>query len=158
MDGVGSILNGAIDAGATLLVVLSWHVENANVLWDAVRAVLPSESARAILFAAPWELLDASVVRRLVKSVQQIDWNSDHAGILETALMLHLAPDLVGPIPTPSSGAPPPFDVLPTPASAAPVGGLINDATGASAALGRDSFESMVSSMARAVLGVRRDG
>lgn len=143
-----SISRGCFEAGARRLVVVSWHVENAGSLWEAVREAVPAEGSKAIVFDAPWLLISPEVVEALTAgAASAIDWDSDHAGLLETALMRFLRPELVGTVPEPGSSPLAPYDVLPTPASGAPERGVLNDARAVTAEMGGDLFEAMVSGL-----------
>jgi creatinine amidohydrolase len=151
-DTVESIVRGCVDAGARKLVVFTWHFENAEVLWDAVRnAVTPESGAKAVLFGSPWELLDAQILTELFGN-QQIDWAADHAGYLETAIMRAVAPERVGEPPAPSEFTPRRYEVLPSPDDAVPATGVVNDARQVTANQGRRAFDAMADAMARAIL------
>src|SRR5262249_31005628 len=81
---IESVCRGAVDAGARRLIVFTWHFENAQVLWDAVRnAVTPDSGARAVLFASPWDLIDPAALALLFPDGGEVDWAADHAGLLE---------------------------------------------------------------------------
>lgn len=147
-----ALAEGAVRAGARSLVVVSWHLENAAVLWDALRAPLErGEGAIALLFGAPWEHLGEELERAVFGEGGAL-WSADHAGRLETALMRHLAPELVGDPPEPVPFAPRlGYDVLPTPADAVPATGVALDARDVDARLGERCFEAMVAGIASAV-------
>jgi creatinine amidohydrolase len=148
---VEQLAGDAIAAGATRLVVLSWHWENAAVLWDALHGPLQGSGARAFLFDAPWDYLTAALVEELFPG-EEPDWPSDHAGHLETAIMRHLAPALVGEPPAPVPFAPRrSYDVLPTPADAVPHTGVVLDARAMTAAVGERCVAAMVDGIAAAV-------
>ncbi len=147
-----ALAEGAMRAGAHALVVISWHMENAAVLWDALRGPLErGEGARALLFEAPWDYLGEELERALFPEEAAL-WPEDHAGRLETAVMRHLAPELVGDPPKPVPFRPRRgYDVLPTPADAVPATGVVLDAGHVDAQLGRRCFEAMVAGIAAAV-------
>jgi creatinine amidohydrolase len=152
IDTVESICRGAVAAGARELVVFTWHFENAQVLWDALRAaVTPESRARAVLFGAPWDLIDAGSLGALFGGDREIDWAADHAGVLETAIMRAIAPELTGAAPAPVEFRPRRhYDVLPTPTDAVPHTGVVNDAREASAEGGRRCLHSMADAIAAA--------
>ncbi|HVR04943.1 MAG TPA: creatininase family protein [Solirubrobacteraceae bacterium] len=154
LDSVEAIANGAVRAGARTLVVLSWHMENAAVLWDALRGPLErAADCRALLFEAPWDYLDDELTQALFPEGQaQSLWPADHAGRLETAVMRHLAPELVGEPPEPVAFRPRHgYDVLPTPADAVPQTGVVLDARAVDAELGERCLRAMVEGLAAAV-------
>lgn len=149
---IEEIARGAVRAGARRLVVVSWHMENVHVLWDALWPVYADrDDAKAILVDAPWSFLDAALERDLFGGAEPA-WPEDHAGLLETAIMRHLAPDLVGEPPAPvphrwRSG----YDVLPTPPDSVPETGVVNDARDVTAEVGERCLEAMVAGVAAAV-------
>lgn len=145
LEAIEDIASGAVRAGARRLVVVSWHLENAAVLWDALWPVFEAQTAsKAILLDAPWSFLTPALESALFGGAEPA-WPEDHAGLLETAIMRHLAPELVGEPPAPVQhrwrhG----YDVLPTPPDSVPDTGVVNDARAVTAAVGAGCFEAMV--------------
>ena len=90
----------------------------------------------------------------------------EHAGVLETALMLHLFPDRVdmGQVPNDPPAAPPSYDVYPTDTSWIPPTGVLSPAKNATAEIGRllteESVELVVGSLETAfgLAGTRATG
>jgi creatinine amidohydrolase len=154
LAGVRALADGAVRSGARLLVVLSWHMENAAVLWDALREPLErTRDTRALLFETPWDYLGQELTDALFPEGAAL-WPEDHAGRLETAVMRHLAPALVGEPPAPVRFRPRRgYDVLPTPADAVPATGVVLDARSVDARLGERCLESMVAGIADAIRG-----
>jgi creatinine amidohydrolase len=151
LTGVEALAESALAAGCRYLVVLSWHMENAAVLWDALLAPSRRDGVRLILFDAPWDFLTKELEDALFPD-EPANWPADHAGRLETAVMRWLAPKLVGeppaPVPfTPRFG----YDVLPTPADAVPSTGVVLDARRASAEVGGRCFEVMLDGIVAAI-------
>jgi creatinine amidohydrolase len=107
--------------------------------------------AKAILVDAPWSFLDAALERALFGDAEPA-WPEDHAGRLETAVMRHIAPDLVGEAPAPEPYSPRAgYDVLPTPPDSVPSSGVVNDARDVTADVGRRCLDAMVDGIAAAV-------
>lgn len=150
---IAALADGAVRSGARSLVAISWHMENTAVLWDALQG--PLERGRGtvgLLFGAPWDFLGADLERELFPE-GPAPWSDDHAGRLETAVMRHLAPTLVGDPPEPTAFTPRRgYDVLPTPADAVPAIGVALDARHVDAGLGKRCFEAMVTGIAAAVI------
>jgi creatinine amidohydrolase len=132
---VEQLVAGMVKAGASQVVVVSWHWENAQILWDAVRAGLEGTSGRAVIFDSPADFLSSALRDQLFPEGFP-GWASDHAGRLEAAIMRHLAdirpsgkgmraPHVTGP-----------FDVLPTPSELVPADGVFYDPGDPSAELG----------------------
>jgi creatinine amidohydrolase len=149
---VESLAQGAVRAGAQTLIVISWHMENSAVLWDALRGPLEQATrARALLFEASWDYLDEELNDALFPEGSAL-WPEDHAGRLETAVMRHLAPALVGEPPAPVAYRPRRgYDVLPTPPDAVPATGVALDARMVDARLGERCFEAMVAGIVDAI-------
>ena len=148
---VDGLARGALLAGCRWLVVLSWHMENGAALWDALRGPANEVTdARIQLFDAPWDFLTKELEGELFPDMEP-SWADDHAGRLETAMMLHLAPKLVGQPPAPVPFVARRYDVLPTPVDAVPATGAILDSSGMTAELGRRSTEAIVGGMAAAI-------
>ncbi len=148
---IEGLARGALLAGCRWLVVLSWHMENGAALWDALRGPANEiPGAKIQLFDAPWDYLTKDLEGELFPDMEP-SWADDHAGRLETAMMLHLAPTLVGEPPAPVAFVPRPYDVLPTPVDAVPSTGAILDSRGMTAELGQRSTEAIVSGMASAI-------
>lgn len=146
---VSELISGIVRAGAQQLVVLTGHYENASVLWDATYEATTGTSCRSVVFDAPWELIDAGILARTFPG--GVNWAADHGGLLETALMRHLAPDRVNEPPEPWALAPRKYDVLPTPDDAVPATGIVNDARSVTAADGAVLFDAMLDGLERAL-------
>ena len=154
----GALAEGAILAGCRWVVVLSWHLENAAVLWDALRApAARGEGVAVQLFDAPWDYLTPELEGELFPDMEP-SWADDHAGRLETAMMLHLARELVGEPPAPESYRPRrSYDVLPTPPDSAPSSGVVLDARGVTAEQGERCTSAIVAGIAAAIASERSD-
>jgi creatinine amidohydrolase len=154
----GAIAEGAILAGCRWLVVLSWHMENAAVLWEALRGPAARGKGAAVqLFEAPWDYLTPELEGELFPDTEP-SWADDHAGRLETAMMLHLANGLVGEAPAPEPYRPRrSYDVLPTPPDSAPSSGVVLDARDVTAEQGERCTRAIVAGIAAAVAGERSD-
>lgn len=142
-------------AGGHLLVVISWHWENAQILWDAVRSGLEHSPGEALIFDSPADFLPTDLRDQLFPEGFP-GWASDHAGRLETAIMRHLT-GFVTSSPTPR---PPhisePFDVLPTPRESVPTDGVFYDPGTPSDELGGACLQAISSGLIGAVRGRMR--
>jgi creatinine amidohydrolase len=152
---VEALARGAAAAGCRWLIVLSWHLENAAVLWDALRPAAAAGAGTIQLFDAPWDFLAPELEKELFPEGDP-SWADDHAGRLETAMMLHLAPSLVGEPPAPVPFVPRRgFDVLPTPSDGVPASGVVLDARDVTAAMGERSTTAIVAGIVSAVRAER---
>lgn len=146
---VSEIVSGIVAAGARKLVVLTGHYENASVMWDAVYEATRETPCRSVVFDAPWELIDADVLSTTFPG--GVNWAADHGGLLETAIMRHLAPDRVGEAPPPWDLTPRNYDVLPTPDDAVPANGIVNDARNVTTEDGAVLFNAMLDGLEAAL-------
>jgi creatinine amidohydrolase len=85
----------------------------------------------------------------------------EHAGVLETALMLHLFPERVdmGRVPGDPPAAPPPYDVYPTDTSWIPPSGVLSPAKTATSEIGRlltDECVELVVTSLETAFGLRK--
>lgn len=78
-------------------------------------------------------------------------WEAEHAGVVETSLMLHLDPDrvLVDRIPPPARQPLPTYTILPEPAGLVPASGVLASAVGSSSEIGRQLAERLVDALER---------
>jgi creatinine amidohydrolase len=151
---VDEVLVALIRHGFRRLVVLNWHMENANFVYEAAwlareRAgtdarILVCESAFATLSEPTMELLFPDGFP---------GWDVEHASILETSLMLHLHPDLVLMDRAVDDEAKrhPWYDVVPSPSDFVPVSGTLWKATQGSTEKGRVAWDEIVSAFGAAV-------
>lgn len=149
---VTALARDTIRAGCRSLIVVSWHWENAAVLWDALLPVFDGSGPRALLIDNPADLL-AGGDRDALFPEGFPGWESEHAGRLETALVSYLAPELVGDREPPTAFSPRPLDVLPTPADAVPANGVFFDPGDVDAAVGERCFRTIVASLVALVRG-----
>jgi creatinine amidohydrolase len=149
---VEALAHGALVAGCRWLIVMSWHMENATVLWDALRPPARAVTGAKIqLFHSPWDFLTAELEAELFPD-REPSWEDDHAGRLETAMMLHLAPELVGERPAPVAFEPRRgYDVLPTPQDAVPSTGVILDSRNMTAQIGERSTRAIVEGLTSSI-------
>ncbi len=152
---VEDVLTGLAASGFRRLVVLNWHYENSNFVYEA--AWLAQERAahtglRIMVIEAAFSELSPEVMNVLFGD-EFPGWDVEHAGILETSLMLHLRPDLVRFDRAVDDEAErhPPYDVVPTPADFVPRSGTLWKATRASAEKGGVAWPEIASRVTRAV-------
>jgi creatinine amidohydrolase len=147
---VDAVVQGLIDAGARRLIVLSWHWENANVLWEALGSVVSGEAIRAVLVDNPAAYLDGGLIEALFPEGFP-GWESEHAGRLETALVSYLTPELVRRHKAARPFTPRLLDVFPTPSDAVPSDGVFFSPGAVGAEEGRRCFESIAGNLATAI-------
>jgi creatinine amidohydrolase len=152
---VEALAEGSLAAGCQWLIVLSWHLENAAVLWEGLRGPAHRHAGTVQLFESPWDYLGEEIEDELFPEGDP-DWDADHAGRLETAMMLHLAPHLVGDPPAPVQFVPRHgYDVLPTPPDAVPATGAVLDSRMVTRETGERSTNAIVDGIASAIASER---
>lgn len=148
---VEALAEGSLAAGCQRLIVLSWHLENAAILWEGLRGPARRGTGTIQLFEAPWDYLGKDLEQELFPEGDP-NWNADHAGRLETAVMRYLAPHLVGEPPAPVPFEPRHgYDVLPTPPDAVPSTGAVLDARDVTPETGERAINAIVEGIACAI-------
>ncbi len=94
---VEDVIREFIRSGFKKIVLLNWHMENSNFIYEA--AYLNSDLAKEMgvkimVNEAPFDKLDDELMDYVFEG-QFGGWALDHAGVLETALMMHLKPEYV---------------------------------------------------------------
>ena len=152
---VEDVLGELIRSGFRRLVLLNWHFENANFVYEA--AWLAHERARAadariMVVEAAFAELSPPVMEELFGD-EFPGWDKEHAAVLETSLMLHLRPDAVlfDRAVDDESERHPFWDVVPTPPDFVPASGALWKATRASAEKGGSAWREIVANLEAAI-------
>lgn len=146
---VEDVLVGLARSGFRRLVLLNWHYENSNFVyeaaWCAHERLARSDLQVMVVEAAFSELSEA--VMTMLFGDEFPGWDVEHAAVLETSLMLHLRPDLVLMDRAVDDQAKrhPPYDLVPPPADFIPASGTLWKATRANAENGRAAWAEIVS-------------
>jgi creatinine amidohydrolase len=87
--------------GFKRIVLLNWHFENQNFIYEAAYTALErtgnlkvADGPVIIVMELPFSELSPEVME-LLFSGEFPGWGTEHAAIMETSLMLHLHPELV---------------------------------------------------------------
>jgi creatinine amidohydrolase len=152
---VEDVLVGLGRSGFQRLVVLNWHYENSNFVYEA--AWLAHERARdpelrVMVIEAAFSELSPHVMTTLFGD-EFPGWDVEHAAVLETSLMLHLEPDLVRVDRAVDDQAArhPSYDVVPAPSDFVPATGALWKATRASVEKGAVAWPEIVSRVLGAI-------
>jgi creatinine amidohydrolase len=144
-----------IRSGFERIVLLNWHFENANFIYEA--AWLAHErsqptTARIMVVEAAFAELSPAVMNELFGD-EFPGWDVEHAAVLETSLMLHLHPELVlfDRAVDDQARRHPSHDVVPTPDDFVPASGTLWKATRASAAKGASAWREITENLAGAI-------
>lgn len=150
---VGELLGQFADDGARLVCVMSGHYENRIPLHEACHLFTRGRSDVTVLNMLWADFLTEETLTGVYPA--GIDYPGvelEHAAFLETSLMLHLYPDLVG---TYDENQPlaafAPYDQHPTPPGTVPATGALAPSTGATAAAGERVFDECVDGIAAAL-------
>ena len=152
---IGDVLRGLVRGGADKLAIVDGHYENQMFLTEAcdlaVREFRRSgQDGVRIVQARYFEQIDEAILERHIGG-PPLDLAYEHAGVFETSLFLHLFSDLVDMDAAPAQPFKefPSYDRHPPHDDWVPETGALSDPNRASAALGRDIFDSCVEGMVR---------
>lgn len=152
---VEDVLTGLAASGFQRLVVLNWHYENSNFVYEAAwlaQRGAHSPDLRIMVVEAAFSELSPELMEHLFGD-EFPGWDVEHAAVLETSLMMHIAPELVlfDQAVDDQAERHPPYDVVPTPAEFVPRSGTLWKATRASAAKGEAAWREIADRLARAI-------
>jgi creatinine amidohydrolase len=101
MSMIEDVLCEFIRHGFQRIVLLNWHFENQNFVYEAAYAALErtgnltkTDGAKIMVMELSFSELSPKVMDLLFAG-EFPGWGTEHAAILETSLMLHLHPELV---------------------------------------------------------------
>ncbi len=137
---VRDIVRELLRQGVTAIALINGNYENSYFAIEGIDLALRDAGsppgAKALLINW-WEQLTAPDLDEIFRGAFP-GWEAEHAGVVETSLMLHLDPERVQPerIP-PATDAPlPTYTVLPEPPGLVPATGVLRSAVGSSAGIG----------------------
>ena len=151
-----------LDQGVAHVVFVNGHYENYQFLYEgvdlAVRdAGLGPDDDSCVLLLSYWDYVSQETLDEVYQDSFP-GWDVEHGGVLETALMLHLQPDVVHldrAVDHPPAELPR-FDRLPTQPGRTPASGCLSAPRGADATKGKRLFDQVTADLAadlRAELG-----
>lgn len=145
---VSDVLGGLLRHGFRKLLVFSWHMENQGFVYEAATlAVAPYPTAKLVVMEEPFDSLSKVTMDKLFPNGFP-GWPLEHAGVLETSLLLFLRPPAVDE--HSMSGdrlVTRPYDVLPERALTSEQTGVLWDASGASAESGELAYGEIVAKL-----------
>lgn len=92
-----NILQELIRFGFKKIIVYNWHGENASYCWEAAWQATDkgkNKDARFQVFTHGIDAFDEELLNRAFQN-DFPSWNRDHAGILETSMMMYMKPEYV---------------------------------------------------------------
>lgn len=155
MGVVEDVTRELVRSGFRRIVLLNWHFENANFIyeagWLAHERAQPTD-ARIMVVEAAFAELSEPVMEELFGD-EFPGWDKEHAAVLETSLMQHLRPDsvLFDRAVDDEAARHPFYDVIPTPEDFVPVSGALWKATRASPEKGRVAWQEIVANLEAAI-------
>ncbi len=157
MSVLEDVLAGLVRSGFSRLVVLNWHYENSNFVYEAAWLAherVRHDALRIMVVEAAFSELSEQVMEILFAG-EFPGWDVEHAAVLETSLMLHLRPDLVrfDRAVDDAAARHPSYDVVPPPRDFIPESGALWNATRASPEKGAAAWPEIVSRVRDAVAG-----
>lgn len=154
---VRDILRELARHGARHVVLLNGHFENVYFLLEGADLAIRELKARNIdtfevLTLTYWDFIESDTVSKVFPEGFE-GWALEHAGVMETSLMLHLFPEFVDMSLAPAEihAKFPPYDVLPPVPGLTPPEGCLSSPAKATAAKGQLMFETVVSGIVAAV-------
>ncbi|MBU8878197.1 creatininase [Bacillus sp. FJAT-29790] len=150
MNVVEDILHEFIRHGFKRIVLLNWHFENANFIYESAfltmeRIKKENPDVKIMVMELPFQSLSEETMNFIFPD-EFPGWGIEHASIFETSLMLHLHPELVlfDRAVDDKAEVYPFYDVLPIPEKMVAKSGTLWKATQASAEKGRVAWEELV--------------
>jgi creatinine amidohydrolase len=148
---VKEVLNGFMLQGFRNFVIFSWHFENQNFAYEA--AYLAAENrqdVKIVVMESPFDSLSESTMN-LLYGDDFPGWPMEHAGILETAVVLYFAPELVNMDRAVDDQAEyiPPYDLIPPPPNITTASGVLYKSKRATVEMGRAAVDEIVTHLGR---------
>ena len=142
--------------GVRRIVFVIGHMENQWFMTEACDLAFREAKSKGIdvslMRVGYWEFVQAETIEK-VFGANPPEWNLEHAGVMETSLMLHLYPQKVNMelVPEPLAATLPVYDLWPYDTSCIPASGILNSAQGSNAEIGALFFEEFAAGLTQAV-------
>jgi creatinine amidohydrolase len=144
------ILRETYRHGGRMFLVLNGHYENIAFVNEAVELFVRESKDALVVTLSWWDQVSDDVVDELFAEAGFPGWDTEHAGITETSLMMHFAPELVreDKIIDDQSERIPTYSIFPPPEDIIPKSGVLYKATYASREKGKKLAKHVVSRIA----------
>jgi creatinine amidohydrolase len=128
------ILRETYRHGGRRFMIMNGHYENVAFLTEAIDLFLRDASDSTVLLVSWWDQVSDELVEEIFAGAGFPGWDTEHAGITETALMQYFAPELVreDKIIDDQSERKPTYSIFPAPEDIIPKSGVLYKATFAS--------------------------
>jgi len=155
---IADLVTAYHDHGHTRIVLVNGHFENTAFAIEGVKRALERVAVQALVIDW-WTILPLADLDEIFEG-EFPGWEAEHAGVIETSLLMHVAPERVrteaienrvGTI------APPNYTVLPEREGLVDPSGVLRTAWGANAPLGQRIFAEVIRRSAEAISAEFRD-
>jgi creatinine amidohydrolase len=128
------ILRETYRHGGRKFLIMNGHYENVAFLTEAIDLFLRNSGDSKVLLVSWWDQVSDELVEEIFAGAGFPGWDTEHAGITETALMQYFAPELVreDKIIDDQSERKPTYSIYPAPDNIIPKSGVLYKATYAS--------------------------
>jgi len=147
------ILRETYRHGGRRFLNLNGHYENIAFVNEAVELFINESPDAKLVTLSWWDQVSDDLVEEIFAGAGFPGWDTEHAGITETALMLYFAPESVrkDKIIDDQSERKPAYSIFPPPADIIPESGVLYKATFATAEKGQKLADHVVSKIVRIV-------
>ena len=152
-DVVRGVMVNLLERGVRNLVVMSWHTENGVVIYDAAREAVSATGtdAKIVAIDSPGGFIERETAEKAFVD-GPVPGHFEHAGLIETSVMLALQPDRVAEFSDVQASLPTlPYDVVPQPDGAVSPTGSFTSPKNATAEIGQLLLDDILPGLARAV-------
>jgi creatinine amidohydrolase len=153
-DVVRGIIAGLLERGTRNLLVLTWHTENAPVIYDAAReaaSLTRAEDSKIVVLDSPGSLVSRETSQKAYVD-GPVPGQFEHAGLIETSVMLALAPERVRDFSAVEASLPKlSYDVVPMPENAVSPTGSFTSPRNATAEIGQLLLDDLLPGLAKLI-------
>ena len=134
------ILRETYRHGGRRFLILNGHYENVSFLTEAVELFIREADGARVVILSWWDQVSDEMVDKLFTEAGFPGWDTEHAAITETSLMLYFSPELVreDKIIDDQSERKPTYSIFPPPDDIIPKSGVLYKATYASREKGEE--------------------
>lgn len=148
------VLTGLARHGLRRLVVVNSAIDNISFLCEAARIVTAAIPGTRVMIVNWWDVVGEDFRDALAAETGVPRDVDHHAGMVESSLVMHIAPHTTSPAPTGPAGGPPrrfAYHLFPLPAGTATADGVVYTAKGSSPAIGERVAEQVARRLTDAV-------
>ncbi|HEC62127.1 MAG TPA: creatininase [bacterium] len=147
------ILRETYRHGGRRIFILNGHYENVAFVTEAVELFIREADEARVVIASWWDQVSQELVDECFAGAGFPGWDTEHAGITETSLMLYFSPELVRKerIIDDMSERKPTYSIFPPPDDIIPKSGTLYKATYASLEKGKKLARQVVDEMVKIV-------